>query len=744
MRSRLAIVVALLLPTFLYAAIPLGVERPVTTPGRMVAAGPQGDAEVATSGNETLVAWIDSTPGRQGAYVAALGDDGSLIEGTQRLLSSDADWVQVTWSGQSYLAFWWRNNRVTVVSLDGNLNVLTTPRVVRTNTARFTSSIVWAGNRGAMMSGGRALLLFDRQGTITGSNTDINPGGTMSSGATLATDGETFFTFWEHATDVRTDFYVRRFNEMGVARDAARVPLTVDVRIGNERDVAFGGGKLALVAANSTAEGDILRSYLIDPETLEVDALPSRAIGNAGSPRVEWIGDRFVALWFRINDSTSSLQTLAINADGTTGNPVSHATHRGVHAESRDVWNGHSLIVTFTRRADNQLDIYAAAADWRGEQLPHTQSAVALSPSWQAQPAMATNGQQSLIVWTEGYVEESEHGNRDLLRVAMAHVTAGIVDSPVVYLSQSATWGRPAVVFTGSIYIVSWLGADRDLNPYVMMQRVSTTGEILDPEPVTLAPALNATLAWNGTHALLAWSSANGLHAKRLTRDGVPVDTTPLQLSSVLVRQIAATSNGSDFFLTWSEGDDIGFETDPPLDLYAARIDASGIASRAIPIATGPADQGSPAIASDGRDALIAYIEDSRLVQKKLLREGALDGTTAASPGVAIGTDSIARTPTIASNGKGYVLAWETGATNQNLPRVVVAGLDRNGVITDAPVVAAESELHGMWPMLATAGGNRGDLAYGVLQPDEAYGSALRLFVRRLGESQARGRATRH
>lgn len=717
----------------------------------MVAAGTQGDAEIATSGSETLVAWIDSTPGRQGAYVAALADDGSRIEGKQRLLTSNAGWIHLTWSGQSYLAFWWENSRITVVSLDGELQVLTTPRVVRTNTSRFTSGIVWVGDRGAALAG-RNLLLFDRQGTIVPGDIDINPNAHISRGDTIASDGQSFFTFWElWATQpdgsVHSDFYVRRFDKTGVARDAVPVRLLPDApRFGGDWDIAFGGGKLALVATGQMGqEQRALWTYLIDPATLQVNALPARAVADfAGHPRIEWVGDHFVALWFRIENSRSSLQTLTISADGATGIPVSHSTHDGVHNESRDVWNGQALIVTFTRRANNQTDIYAAATDRRGEQLPNTHSAVALSPSWQALPAIATNGQQSLIVWTEGYVEAREYGNRDLLRVAMAHATAGIVDSPVVYLSQSIALERPAVVFTGSIYIVTWMELSRDLKTWLMMQRVSTTGQILDPEPVALFTALTATLTWNGTHALLAWSTGNGLFAERLTSNGARFDSTSLRLSSAWVAQLAATSNGSDFFLTWTEGNDGGFRTDDLYDLHAARIDALGNAGPAIPIATGPADQASPAIASDGRDVLIAYVEDTRLVVKKFLREGALDGTTAAAPGVAIGTDDNARTPTIAWNGRGYVIAWETRVAQESLARVVVAGLDRNGVINDAPMTAADSELTGMWPMLATAGSNRGDLAYAVLQHDEAYGSATRLFLRRLGASPARGHAARH
>jgi hypothetical protein len=49
-----------------------------------------------------------------------------------------------------------------------------------------------------------------------------------------------------------------------------------------------------------------------------------------------------------------------------------------------------------------------------------------------------------------------------------------------------------------------------------------------------------------------------------------------------------------------------------------------------------------------------------------------------------------------------------------------------------------------MWPILATAGSTLGDIAYTVLENDDAYGGAPRLFLRRLGQGQVRGRAARH
>ena len=83
MPFRLALVLVFVAPTIFAAPVALGPEHAVTDPVRVIANGSQRHASVATSGNETLVAWIDATPGRGGAYIAALADDGTRIEGTR-------------------------------------------------------------------------------------------------------------------------------------------------------------------------------------------------------------------------------------------------------------------------------------------------------------------------------------------------------------------------------------------------------------------------------------------------------------------------------------------------------------------------------------------------------------------------------------------------------------------------------------------------------------------------------------
>lgn len=741
MISRLAVVLAILSPAFVSAGIPpLGTPRAVQEPGPGRAAGFQSEPHLASSGAETLVVWVDGTLGRGGGYVAELAGDGRPVEGTQRRLAGglDVGAIRITWTGQSYLVIWSAGQTVVAMTMDGQRRTLTPPREVLQRGV-ISSDIAWIGERGAFLDS-RNLVLIDRQGNVLRSAIDVSPG-KMFVGGHLSTDGRSFFVFWNTWDELHTGpVLVRRYAADGVARDDMPVIVAASLQgIREDWDVDFGGNRFAVVAAEHQGGRDdrTLRPFLLHPDTLLTTSLPALPMGSASGTGVEWAGDRFVALWFHRNDFGSvSMSTLAFSEGGADA-PVSRPMVHGY--EMSELWNGAKLIVAFTshEEAGPRESVHATAVDWR-HALHEGHFAIARSPSWQGMAAVATTGQQSLVVWTEGVSWP--------LRVVAAHMTAGVVDAPAVPLTENALPVRPVVVATGSVYIVLWLeGDDFSPLPAVMMRRLSTSGAVLDPESIALSRGTSAAAAWNGTHVLVCWSSPDRVFAARLSKDGTPFDATASTLTSAgnIGSQVTATSNGSDFFVVWSAGFDNAYPSPDLIDLYGARVDATGTPGPAIPIAIGPANQTLPVVASDRRDYLVAYAEDGHLVTKKILREGVLAGTTASDPGRMLDPAPATRMATIAATGDGYVVAWEA-AVDDLESTTFLAALDGDGSAGDPPTIIATSALFGMSPVLSTTGGRTGDFVYGMLMDDDAYGGTMRLFSRRIGQSSSRGRAVRH
>ncbi|MFP5247735.1 MAG: hypothetical protein ACLGH0_13670, partial [Thermoanaerobaculia bacterium] len=155
MKVRIAILLAFL-TSLAEAAIVTGPERGMLAPRVSAAAGQQWIPSIASSGTETVVAWFDSSPGREGIYVAAISQDGALIPGSQRWLAHAGANVAITWTGSRYLLAWNDSFGVTTAALDRELRVVVQPHVAVPRGTK-TSNIRAIRNR--------AMLVYAEDGT---------------------------------------------------------------------------------------------------------------------------------------------------------------------------------------------------------------------------------------------------------------------------------------------------------------------------------------------------------------------------------------------------------------------------------------------------------------------------------------------------------------------------------------------------------------------------------------------------
>jgi hypothetical protein len=748
MKIRLVLALLILCPTLLHAAgISLGPERPVNAPLPTTSEGRQQNAFIASSGSETLVTWIDWSAGRQGAYVAALDADGKLVPGTQRRLSGFASNVAISWNGQSYVVLWTSSEpAIYSLNLDRDRNAIAGARKVIAS-GSLASTIEWTASGGMFVYyDGLAYkgALVDRTGSVTRAAIAIE--GSELTTARVYSDGQAYTVFTTALYIIgglpAIDVFAQRYTAAGDARDAAPVRVASLGNGSGTWDAAFDGSRFALVFLEERDSGQTLRRYIVDPATLQTTILPGVDLPGHGAfgVRMEYDGSRFRSFWFDNSANSYALKTLSFTAAGAGDSaPVTGTSRTGNVDGFNGVWNGSSLMLVWSAAGElaiDEYDLYAGALATGAELSSASNFPLALSPAWQHQPAIATNGNESLLVWKEG---------RDPYpsRLVAAHATNGIIDGAQLYLSDNAT-STPRVVFTGSVYLVIWPERTSSI-PTITVRILEADGTIAAIPPIVLGSSYNVAAAFNGTHVLVAWPVGDGAQAVRFTIHGEQVDEIPIDLANVGVEAMA--SNGTDFLLVWTEENTVVLPIERGSDVTAARVSASGtLIGGRIPIASSGALQARPSVASDGRDYVIAYQEEDALVTKKLLAEGVLDGTAADAEGRLVGratTGSVPHSSAIAYTGSDYVVAWELTVAN-NLGEVRLARVDRNGAVTFAPAVAARSTVWGMLPALAPGGGGTAQLAYARFQENDAWGGAMRVFIRNVGDGPIRGRAVRH
>jgi hypothetical protein len=262
----------------------------------------------------------------------------------------------------------------------------------------------------------------------------------------------------------------------------------------------------------------------------------------------------------------------------------------------------------------------------------------------------------------------------------------------------SAAWtqvGAPDVASDGSGFLVVWQDARDGVSDDVYGARLSFSGAVLDLAGIAISTAAGAQVAprvaWDGANFLVVWQDGRGadqdVYAARVTTGGVVRDPAGFVVSAAPGDQrrpdIAGAGTGS--FVAWEDTRN-GPNND---DIYGARINSSAVVQDALGIDVGTAggNQGAPAVAWDGTNALVAFEDrrtgDADIYASRVSAAGQLlDGA-----GIAVHQGTGAQTqPTVDFSGSTFIVAWrdERGASAD----LYAARVSPSGVAMDTTGIA--------------------------------------------------------
>lgn len=324
----------------------------------------------------------------------------------------------------------------------------------------------------------------------------------------------------------------------------------------------------------------------------------------------------------------------------------------------------------------------------------------------QITPALASNGNGYLVVWSDWMYGYAIHGTR-------LSASGAVLDPDGLVIGVAddlESHQQPSIASNGTDYFVAWEG-HHDARQDLYGTRVTAAGAVLDASPLALATGdhdkYDPTVASNGTDYLIVWSGPTGdvgndwkALGNRVTAAGAVLDGNGFALCTGTSFQgiPGAAWNGTNYLVAWGDSRD---------GVYGGRVTSSGalLDGSGFAIATG-GDFDAPVIASRGGDSLVVWREFASgsgwdIHGGRVTAAGArLDGDGFVIAG---GADP-QLDPVVASNGTDYFVGWDTspggGHGNVYGRRVTAAGalLDGSGVtITDAPGTQR-------WPAIASNG----------------------------------------
>jgi hypothetical protein len=312
----------------------------------------------------------------------------------------------------------------------------------------------------------------------------------------------------------------------------------------------------------------------------------------------------------------------------------------------------------------------ALAGAGTDEFLLDPEVAYAAAENNQLHPAAASDGTNSLVVWSDGRSEPT-----DIYGARLAPDGAVLDPAGIVISSAANGQTSPAVASDGAGYLVAWADQRGDSSD-IYVSRVNSEGLVLDPAgiPVSLAAGLQREPAatFDGTNYLVVWTDERGggadIYGARVTPGGVVVDTSGIPLIAAPEYQTtpAVAYDGTNVLLVWADtrNDILG-------DIYAARVTSEGavLDSTGFVVSAASNWQGGPAIAFGRGEALVVWHDqragtDVDVYGSRITSAGEVLDTS----GVEISTITNNQWfPKVAFDGTNYLVVWVDAAGHANI-----------------------------------------------------------------------------
>jgi len=221
------------------------------------------------------------------------------------------------------------------------------------------------------------------------------------------------------------------------------------------------------------------------------------------------------------------------------------------------------------------------------------------------QPAIATDGENYLVVWSE---DGDIYGTRVL-------PTGGVIDSTNILICDfNRSQYSPSVSFDGTNYFVVWHDyRNGSTNADIYGSRIDRNGHVLDPMGIPIntyaSDQTNPKISFDGTNYLIVYYTRDiyvnpEFHALRINTDGIVLDTVEIIISSPRpYSEPSICFNGINYLIVWVSNEDI----------YGARVNPSGVIvdPNGIPISTRQTSQAEPKVAFDGLNFFVIWKENN-------------------------------------------------------------------------------------------------------------------------------------
>ena len=664
-------------------------EHPVSDPVTANAPGFQEDPAVAFDGTNHLAVWSDRRSGyAPEVFAARVSASGAVLDPTGIPVIRGATSPAVAFDGTNYL--------VAFMSLTSSYPLLD---IAATRVSK-------------------AGIVLDPSGfTIT------RAAGNQSSPA-VAFTGKYSVVAWEDGRFGGTDVYAARVDLSGTILDPSGIAVSTAAGDQRDPSVASNGTDALVVWADerSGTSFDIRGARVtetggvLDPSGIDI----ASGAGDQLHPAVAF-GGSYLVVWQGGAGGSFDIRSAIVRTNGTvflTGLVVSTAA--GDQTSPAVTFAGTDYLVVWGDQRSGSVDVYGTRVTTLGSARDPSGIVIAGSEVDQVTPAIAYGGGSALVLWTDVGAGPSltDIAATRLSTAGTVTSTAGIVVSTAANPQSAA-----AVAFDGTNYFVAWEDRRSPTSSDIYAGRVSPAGVLLDGTGIAVSTAPGdqraPAVAFDGSNYLVVWEDyptptspgLSDVYGARVSKAGAVVGSVfAVSAAAPIERTPAVAFDGNDFLVVWEDG-----RAGTGGDIYGARVSRAGSlldpAGRAI--TTASTSQDHPAVAFDGTNSLVVW-EDDRSGGSNIYGARVTPGGAILDPSGILINESPGeqRAPAVAFDGTNHLVVWI------DLPRAGLYGtrISPAGDVQDAGVEIAKGAGTDVAPTVAANGSflvvwqSRGDL----------------------------------
>jgi len=348
-----------------------------------------------------------------------------------------------------------------------------------------------------------------------------------------------------------------------------------------------------------------------------------------------------------------------------------------------------SLIVWADQRGGSSSDIYGARfteESVQGTVLDPAGLVISAAANAQTVPAVASDGTDYLVAWADRRGDTSD--------IYASRVTSeGLVLNPegIPVSAASGFQGEPAVAFDGTNYLVVWTDT-REGDEDIYGARVTRDGVLVDTSGLTLVNddstgQTGPAVCYDGSNVLLVWTdtrstSFGDIYGARVDSAGALLDSAgfPISLAQSWQGNPEIALGANEALVVWED-----MRGGPATDVYGSRITSAGqvLDPTGVGIATGSSYEFDPKVTFDGTQYLVVWT-DATDHGNVFGGRVETDGTVLDTLGFFIsGGGEYAGSPTVAFDGMYNVVAWNDVRAGMADHSVSVARVRGNGMVLD-------------------------------------------------------------